>query len=154
MFLFIEICAGYQFITCKQQVHEVRSPADLPPVEGKARAGAISDLPVVITEDDFEEIGTMSPTTTLVDEDGEEWCFDPDAATVSSNKNLDSSLSPTSIEEMSNPPVADIAKMVASIVVDTAHKSAGAFVTMMTQGQWPGQTPAEYIATVWSYVTT
>jgi hypothetical protein len=69
----------------------VRSPADLPPAEGKARAGANSDLPVVVRENEYEEIDTMSPTTTLNDEDGEEWRFDPDAATISSGKNLDSS---------------------------------------------------------------
>ena len=126
----------------------MRSPVDLPPVEGKARAGTNSDLPVVITENGSEEMGTTSPTTTFNDEDGEEWRFDPDMATVSSSKALDSSFSPTSIENIPNPPVLDITKMVASIVVDAVKKSAGDFVTMMTQGQWPGQTPAEYIAMV------
>lgn len=126
----------------------MRSPVDLPPVEGKARAGANSDLPVVITENGSEEIGTTSPTTTFNDEDGEEWRFDLDVAAGSSSKNVDSSFSPTGIENMPNPPVVDIMKMVASIGVDAVKKSAGDFVTMMTQGQWPGQTPAEYIAMV------
>ncbi len=126
----------------------MRSPVDLPPVEGKARAGPISDQPVVITENGSEEIGTTSPTTTFNDEDGEEWRFDPDAATVSSSKNLDSSSSPTSTEKMTGPPVVGITKMVASDVVGAVKKSAGDFLTMMTEGQWPGQTPAEYIAMV------
>ena len=90
----------------------------------------------------------MSPTTTLHDEDGEEWRVDPDAATVSSSKNLDSSFSPTSLEKMALPPVIDIMEMAYSNVIEAVHKCSGSFVTMMTQGQWPGQTPAEYIAMV------
>jgi hypothetical protein len=127
----------------------VRSPADLPPAEGKAQAVANLDLPVVITGNESQEIDTMSPTPTLDDEDGEEWRFDPNATTISSSKDLDSNLSPTSTEKMTHPPVVDIMEMVASNVMDAVHKSFGAFVTMMTKGQWPGQTPAEYIAMVW-----
>jgi len=103
---------------------------------------------VVITGNDSQEFDTTSPTTTLDDEDGEEWRFDPDAATISSSKNLDSNFSPTSAEKTTHPPVVDLMKTVASNVMDAVNKSSGAFVTMMTQGQWPGQTPAEYIAMV------
>lgn len=103
---------------------------------------------MVIIANEPQEIDTTSPNTTLNDEDGEEWRFDPDAATVSSSKNLDSSFSPTSLEKMTRPPVVDIMKMEYSNVIDAVYKSSGSFVTMMTQGQWPGQTPAEYIAMV------
>jgi len=109
---------------------------------------------VVVTENEYEDIETMSATTTLNDEDGEEWRFDPDAVTVSGSKNLDTSFPPTSTEKMTHPPVIDVTKRIASDVVDAVHKSSGAFVTMMTEGQWPGQTPAEYIAMVQSHATT
>lgn len=126
----------------------MRSPADLPPAEGKVRAGADSDLPVVFTDNECADIDKMRSTTTLHDEDGEEWRLDPDAATLSSSKNVDSGFPPTSTEKMTRPLVIDVTKKIASDVVDAVHKSSGAFVTMMTEGQWPGQTPAEYIAMV------
>jgi len=135
---------------CGQQVHEVRSPADLPPAEGKARA-RVPDLLVV---NECDEIDTICSTTTLNDEDGEEWRFNTDAATVSSDKNLDSSFPPTGIEKMTRPPVVDITKITVPNVVDAVYKSVGAFMTMMTKGQWPGQTPAEYIAMVQSCATS
>jgi hypothetical protein len=124
----------------------VRILADLPPAEGKARAQANSDLPAVVTGTEYEGIDTMSPTTTLSGEDGEEWRLDPDA--VTSSKDLDSSLPPTSAEKVTGPSVIVATNTVASDVVDTVKKFPGAFTTMMTEGQWLGQTPAEYIAMV------
>jgi hypothetical protein len=105
-------------------------------------------------ESEYGDINTMSPTTTLNDEDGEdgeEWRFDPDTVTVSSSKNLDSNLSPTGTENMTHAP--DVTKDTASDVVHAVNKYSGAFITMMTEGEWPGQTPAQYIAMVQSYAT-
>lgn len=126
----------------------MRSPVDLPPAEGKARAGADTDLLVVATENEYEGIDAMSATTTLNDEDGEEWLLDPDAATLSSNKNVDSSSPPPNTEEITDPLVIEVTKKIASDIMHAVHKSSGAFITTMIEGQWPGQTPAEYIAMV------
>ena len=92
----------------------------------------------------------MSPITTLNDEDGEEWRLDPDAVTVPSGKNQDGGFS---TEKMTRAFVIDSTTKIASNVVDAVNKSSGAFMTMMAEGQWPGQTPAEYIAMVWSHAT-
>lgn len=126
----------------------MRSPVDLPPAEGKARARVGIDLSVVGTENQDERIATMSATTTLNDEDGEEWRFDPDAAPLCSSENVATSFPPTGTEKSIGPLLIDVTKAIASDVVDAVHKSSGAFMTMMIEGQWPGQTPAEYIATV------
>lgn len=126
----------------------MRSPVDLPPAEGKARARVGIDLSVVGIENEDERIATMSATTTLNDEDGEEWRFDPDAAPLGSSENVATSFPPDGTEKPIGPLLIDVTKAIASDVVDAVHKSSGAFLTMMIEGQWPGQTPAEYIATV------